>query len=478
MKKGKGLLLLILAAAQFIVILDGSIVNVALSSIMQGLGFTPENLQWVVTSYILAFGGFLLLGGRAADLFGRKRIFLIGLIGFTLGSLLAGIAQNEVMMIVARAIQGITAAFMSPAALSIILTEYKEGPERNKALGVWGAVGAGGAAAGLIIGGLLTEYLGWRWDFMVNLPIGVALIILAIKYVPAHHSEAEHSDLDLFGALFVTSGLMTLVYGLTSAPDWGWTSLSTVAWIGSALVLLGAFIFNELKVKHPLVDFGIFRIRNLTGANLTQLFISSGLMSMFFFVSLYLQNILHFKPVETGLAFLPFAVTVGITATQASRFIGRFGYKPFLVGGPLVMAMGLFMLSHISVDGSYFAVVLPALILMAIGGGLTFISVSVAATSGVPQDEAGLASGLLNTSQQIGGALGLAILSGVAATSAHNAITTGVQAATVTGYHSALIVASLFAIAASIVSFIVIKQKKGSQSAEAPIGTITQVSID
>lgn len=469
MKKGKGLLLLILAAAQFIVILDGSIVNVALSSIMKGLGFAPQNLQWVVTSYILAFGGFLLLGGRAADLFGRKRIFLIGLIGFTFGSLLAGIAQNEVMMIAARAIQGITAAFMSPAALSIILTEYKEGPERNKALGVWGAVGAGGAAAGLIIGGLLTEYLGWRWDFMVNLPIGIALIILAIKHVPDHHSESEHSDLDLLGALFVTSGLMALVYGLTNAPTWGWSSFSTIAWIGSAALLLGALVFNELKVEHPLIDFGIFRIRNLTGANLAQLFISAGLMSMFFFVSLYLQNILHFKPVETGLAFLPFAVTVGITATQASRFIGRFGFKPFLVGGPLGMALGFFVLSHITVGGSYFAVVLPALILMAIGGGLTFISVSVAATSGVPKDEAGLASGLLNTSQQIGGALGLAILSGVATTSAHNAMATGLQAATVTGYHSALLVASLFAIAASVVSFIVIRQKRGAQAIEAPV---------
>lgn len=469
MKKGKGLLLLILAAAQFIVILDGSIVNVALSSIMQGLGFTPENLQWVVSAYILAFGGFLLLGGRAADLFGRKRIFLIGLIGFTLSSLLAGVAQNEVMMIIARAMQGITAAFMSPAALSIILTEYKEGPERNKALGVWGAVGAGGAAAGLIIGGLLTEYFGWRWDFIVNVPIGIVLIILAIKHVPAHPSEAEHSDLDLRGAVLVTGGLMALVFGLTNAPDWGWTSLSTIAWLGSAAVLLGALVFNELKVKHPLIDFGIFRIRNLTGANIAQLFISAGLMSMFFFVSLYLQNILGFKPIETGLAFLPFAVTVGITATQASRFIGRFGYKPFLVGGPLVMAIGFFVLSHISVGGSYVAVVLPALILMAIGGGLTFISVSVAATSGVPHDEAGLASGLLNTSQQIGGALGLAILSGVATTSANSTMASGVQAATVAGYHSALLIASLFAVAASLISFIVIRQKKGSQSVLAPI---------
>lgn len=468
MKKGKGLLLLILAAAQFMVVLDGSIVNVALSSIMQGLGFAPENLQWVVTAYILAFGGFLLLGGRAADLFGRKRIFLIGLVGFTLGSLLAGVAQDEIMMIIARVIQGITAAFMSPAALSIILTEYKEGPERNKALGVWGAVAAGGAAAGLVLGGVLTEYLGWRWDFIVNLPIGIALIALAVKYVPAHHSEADHSDLDLRGAVFVTGGLMALVYGLTNAPEWGWASLSTVLWLASAIVLIAAFIFNEMKVKHPLVDLSIFKIRNLTGANIAQLFITSGLMSMFFFISLYLQEVLAFKPIETGLAFLPFAVTVGITATQSSKFIARWGYKPLLVGGPFLMAIALFILSHISVGGSYVAVVLPGLVLMALGAGVTFISVSVAATSGVPKHQSGLASGLLNTSQQIGGALGLAILSGIAATTASNSISEGLQQATVNGYHTALLVASTFSLAASVISFVLIRQGKMSKG-DAPI---------
>jgi len=469
MKKGKALLLLILAAAQFMVILDGSIVNVALSSIMEGLNFAPENLQWVVTSYVLAFGGFLLLGGRAADLFGRKRIFLIGLVGFTLGSLLAGFAQNEAMMIVARVIQGLTAAFMSPAALSIILTEYKEGPERNKALGVWGAVGAGGAAAGLIAGGFLTEYLGWRWDFIVNLPIGIVLIVLALKHVPAHHSDADHKHLDLRGAVFVTTGLMALVYGLTNAPTWGWASTQALLWLGSSLVLLAAFVFNELKVKHPLVDLSIFRIRNLTGANVAQLFITAGLMSMFFFISLYLQEILKFKPIETGLAFLPFAVTVGITATQASKFIGRFGYKPFLVAGPLAMSVALFILSHISVGGSYFAVVLPGLVLMALGAGFTFIAVSVAATSGVPKHQSGLASGLLNTSQQIGGALGLAILSGVASTAATNAMPTNMGVATVSGYHSALLVASCFALSASIVSTIIIRAKKHHTGLGAPV---------
>jgi EmrB/QacA subfamily drug resistance transporter len=469
MKKGKGLLLLILAAAQFMVILDSSIVNVALPSIMHGLNFAPDNLQWIVTAYILSFGGFLLLGGRAADLFGRRRIFMIGLVGFTLGSLLAGVSQNEVMLITARALQGLTAAFMSPAALSIILTEYKEGHERNRALGVWGAVGAGGAAAGLLVGGVLTEYFGWRWDFFVNLPIGIALIILATKYVPHHHSTSEHKDLDLPGAVFVTAGLMALVFGLTKAPEWGWASPSTIIWITSAIVLLAVFVINEMRVKHPLINLSIFKIRNLTGANLTQLFITSGLLSMFFFVSLYVQNVLHYKPVQTGLSFLPFEVTVVITATQASKLIGRIGYKPLLVGGPLIMASGLFFLSHITTDSSYWGIVFPSIIIMAFGAGLTFIAVSVAATSGVPKHQAGLASGLLNTSQQIGGALGLAILSGVATTAATHAASKGILAATVTGYQTAILVASTFALGGSIVAFLIIRQKKNDKTIEKPV---------
>lgn len=469
MKKGKGLLLLILATAQFMVVLDSSIVNVALPSILKGLNFAPDNLQWVVTAYILAFGGFLLLGGRAADLFGRRRIFMIGLVGFTLGSVLAGVAQNEMIIIIARAIQGLTAAFMSPAALSILLTEYKEGAERNKALGVWGAVGAGGAAAGLIVGGFLTEYLGWRWDFIVNLPIGIALIIMALKFVPKHHSESEHRDLDLSGAVLVTGGLMALVFGLTKAPEWGWTSASTIAWLASALVLLVVFVINEHKAKHPLVDLGIFRIRNLSGANIAQLFITSGMMSMFFFISLYAQNILGYKSLHTGLSFLPFAATVAITATQASKLIARFGYKPLIVGGPFIMSIGLFVLSHITVNDAYFTVVLPGIILMAFGAGLTFISISIAATSGVAKHESGLASGLLNTSQQIGGAIGLAILSGVATTAATHAHTLDARVATVAGYHTAILYAAGFALAASIIGLFVIRQNKRNDGVEAPV---------
>ncbi len=465
----KGLLLGILAAAQFIVILDGSIVNVALSSIMEGLNFSPHNLQWIVTAYTLAFGGFLLLGGRAADLFGRRKIFLIGLISFTVASVLAGSANSEIMMIVARVLQGMAAAFMSPAALSIVLTEFKEGNERNRALGVWGAVGAGGAAAGLLLGGLLTQYLGWRWDFFVNVPIGILLTILALKYIPEHRSTADHRHLDLPGALLVTSGLMALVYGLTMAPEWGWLSVPAIAWLGSAVVLLGLFLLNESKSKAPLMPLSIFRIRNVSGANLAQLPILAGLMSMFFFVSLYLQNILDYTPLQTGLSFLPFAVIIAIVTTIISKYVGRVGYKIFMVIGPLVTAVALFMLAQISVEGSYLTEVLPGICLMALGSGMTFVAVTIAATSGVPKHEAGLASGLLNTSQQIGGALGLAILSGIATSAVASSLkaagsSAGTQQAiaqaTVDGYHNALIAAAIFAVTASLISFFVIKQKK------------------
>jgi len=472
MKKGKGILLLVLAAAQFMVVLDSSIVNVALPSILKGLSFSPENLQWVVTAYILAFGGFLLLGGRAADLFGRRRIFLIGLIGFTAGSMLAGAAQTEMMMIVSRALQGLTAAFMSPAALSILLTEYKEGKERNRALGVWGAVAGGGAAAGLILGGLLTEYFGWRWDFIVNLPVGIALVIMTFKYVPVHKSTATHRNLDLAGAILVTAGLMALVFGITKAPEWGWTSVETIAWLGSALVLLVAFVFNEHRAKHPLVDLKIFRIRNLSGANIAQLFITAGMMSMFYFISLYVQTVLGYKSLHTGVSFLPFAATIAVMSTLAPRIIAKIGYKPLVVAGPIIMSVGLFIMSNITVADSYLTVVLPGMVIMAFGAGLTFISISIAATSGVAKNESGLASGILNTSQQIGGAIGLAILSGVAATAASNAGTADLRAATVSGYHSAILVAAAFAFVAGIIALFVIQHRSKNDGAapnDAPI---------
>jgi EmrB/QacA subfamily drug resistance transporter len=463
----KGVILAVLAIAQFMVVLDASIVNVALPSIMKSLNFSPENLQWIVTAYTLSFGGFLLFGGRAADLFGRRKIFLVGLVGFTLASMFVGLAQNEVMMIVGRAIQGLAAAFMSPAALSIVLTEFKEGPERNKALGVWSAVAAGGAAAGLLLGGFLTQYLGWEWDFFINVPVGIVLAFLAIKYVPLHESTADHKHLDLPGAVLVTGGLMTLVYAFSKAPEWGWGSATTIWSLIAAVAILIAFIVNESHSKHPLMPLSIFKIRNLSGANLTQLPVTAAMFSMFFFVSLYAQEILGFTPLQTGLAFLPFTVVVAIVSTNISRFFGKIGYKPFMVAGPIFIAIALFYLSHITVDGNYFTQVLPGIALLAFGASMCFVSITIAATSGVPQHESGLASGLLNTAQQIGGALGLAILSGIAATTSSNVIADGtaktMKEATVAGFGTALLVGAFFAIAASLIALFVIKQVKGQK---------------
>jgi len=473
MKVHKNLLLGILALAQFMVVLDASIVNVALPAIMESLKFSVENVQWIVTAYTLAFGGFLLFGGRAADLFGRRKMFLTGLIVFTIASMFVGAAQNEMMMIVARAVQGLAAAFMSPAALSIVLTEFKEGPARNKALGVWSAVAAGGAAAGLLLGGVLTQYLGWRWDFFINVPVGIILAYLAIKYVPQHKSESKHNDLDLPGAVLVTSGLVALVFAITKAPEWGWTSLATILSILLAIALLVAFVFNESRSKHPLMPLSIFKIRNLSGANLAQLPVTAAMFSMFFFVSLYLQEVLKFSPLQTGLAFLPFTIVIAVVSTNVARFFGKIGYKPFMVAGPLFIAVALFFLSNIQVEGAYVTHVLPGIILLAFGAAMCFVSISVAATSGVPQHESGLASGLLNTAQQIGGALGLAILSGIASTVSVNILTndatTSMTAATVGGYQTALFVGGFFAIGASMIALFVIKQKKGVKGSTEPV---------
>lgn len=474
-KTNRWFILAMLAIAQFMVVLDTSIVNVALPSIEKALHFNVANLQWIVTAYTLAFGGFLLLGGRAADLYGRRRVFLLGITGFTVASLGVAVAQTETVMIVLRGLQGLSAAFMSPAALSIVLITFSEGKDRNRALGVWSAVAAGGAAAGVLLGGILTQYLGWRWDFFVNVPVGIAVVIAGLRWLPLHESEAEHNDLDLPGALLVTSGLIVLVYGLTKAPTWGWTNGQTLAYLGGAVALLAGFIWNESRAKFPLMPLTIFKIRNVTGANLTQLPITASLFAMFFFLSLYVQQILGYSPVQSGLSFLPVTIIIGITATIASNLVMKYGYKPFMVGAPLLMATGLYLLGKTPVHGSYIVDVLPGLGIMAVGLGMSFVTITIAATSGVSKQESGLASGLLNTSQQIGGAIGLAILAGVASSSTKSYLSdhasqaaAAVPAALVHGYHSAFHVGIGFALTASVVAAVLIKQPKG-QIIEAPL---------
>ncbi len=467
MKKevSKKKILILLAAAQFMVILDSSIVNVAIPAINKALHFDPANLQWIVTAYTLTFGGFLLFGGRAADMFGRRKMFLGGVIAFTIASALAATSQSETMLIALRALQGLAAAFMSPAALSIVVNTFKEGKERNRALGVWGGVAAGGAAAGLLFGGVLTQYLGWRWDFFVNVPVGLLIAFLVPRIIPESKADLEHQHLDLPGAVLATSGLMTLVYGLVKAPEYGWGDHRSVMLLGGAAVLLVSFIINEMKSKQPLMPLSIFKIRNLRGANMVQLPITAGMYAMFFFLSLYVQTILGYSPVMTGLAFLPVTFVIGIASAIVSNLVGKVGYKLPMTIAPILIATGLLMFSGVPVNGTYLGNVLPGLMVLALGLGFSFVSITIAATSGVPKHQAGLASGILNTSQQIGGALGLAILSGIYASHVKEATIAGAShaAAQVEGFHHAFIIGSYFALAASLIALISIKHVKGEK---------------
>ncbi|MFA5004421.1 MAG: MFS transporter [Candidatus Saccharimonadales bacterium] len=465
--KNHWLILIILALAQFMVVLDVSIVNVALPAMEHAFHMSQSSLQWIVTAYTLAFGGFLLLGGRAADLYGRRKLFLIGTALFGLASLADGFAQSGSMLIALRAAQGLAAALMSPAALSIVLVTYKEGHERNLALSVWGAVASGGAAAGVLLGGIITEYLGWRWNFFVNVPVSIAVFYAAWKLVPVHESEETHNELDLPGAISITAALMMLVYGLVEAPAHGWTSISSLGYFAGSIALVAFFIFNERRAKHPLVPLEIFRIRNVTAANLTMMPITAGMFSVFFFTSLYVQTVLGYSPVRTGFSFLVIPFVIGIAATNVPRLVQKIGYKPILMVAPLFTATALFLFAHIRVNGNYVHDLLPGFIFMGLGMGATFVAITIAATSGVEGRESGLASGLLNTSQQVGGALGLAILTGLATSSAGkfsraathpNALTP--LAAEVHGFHTAFYVGSTFMVGAAVLATVLIKQPK------------------
>ncbi|MDB5184319.1 MAG: EmrB/QacA subfamily drug resistance transporter [Candidatus Saccharibacteria bacterium] len=475
------LILILLALAQFMVVLDVSIVNVALPAIQKAFHMTPENLQWIVTAYTLTFGGALLLGGRAADLFGRRRVFLTGITLFTIVSLADGLAQSGTMLIIFRALQGLAGAFMSPAALSIVLVTYRQGHERNVALSVWGAVAAGGAAVGVLLGGILTQYLDWRWNFFINVPVGIFVVLTSLRILDKHESTADHSSLDLPGAVLVTGGLMVLVYALVKAPTEGWTSSPSLIRFGIAIAALILFIVNESRVKHPLIPLGIFKIRNLSGADFLMLLMTAGMFSVFFFLTLYLQNILGYSAVKTGFSFLVIPIVIALTATNVPRLIKRIGYRPILIVSPLFVSSALFWLSHIPVNGNFWSNVAPGMILMGLGMGATFVSVSIAATDGVPAHESGLASGLLNTSQQIGGAIGLAVLLGISTSAtrryvtnhAHDGALQAVQiAGTVHGFQRGFLIASTFGILASLTAILVLRHNPSADGApgESAVG--------
>lgn len=459
----------LVAVAQFMVVLDVCITNVALPAIQQSLGFDDGSLQWVVTAYALTFGGFLLLGGRASDIFGHRRILLLGIGGFTVVSFLIGISTSPMMLVVLRAVQGIAAAFMSPAALSVVLITFAEGKERNRALGHWTTVATGGAAVGLLLGGVLTQFLNWRWNFFINVPIGIGISIAIAKLLPHEHQENEHHDLDLPGAALVTSGLVLFVYAVGEAPRWGWTDLKTLVAVGGAILLLALFIWNEAVSRHPLMPLSIFKVRNVTGANLMSGPISAGSFGMFFLVTLYIQQVLEYSPLMSGLAFLPFPIILGSLSQRMARGVSRFGFRPFLIMGPLLVAIGMGWLIRLPVSGNYWIDILPNVIIMPIGMAMTFMPLMVAATTGVKEDDSGLASGLISTSQQMGGALGLAILSSVAAsvTSARLAAGTEQMQAVVNGYSAAFATGVGFIVLATIIGLLIIRKTNGAVSAAA-----------
>ncbi|MBI2588741.1 MFS transporter [Candidatus Saccharibacteria bacterium] len=462
--ENKWVILALLALAQFMVVLDVTIVNVALPSISRELHFAANNLQWVITAYTLTFGGFLLLGGRAADLYGRRKIFIGAIAAFSLASLACGLAQSDTALIVTRAVQGLAAAIMSPAALSIVLTEFQEGKERNRAMGVWAAVAAGGAATGLLIGGVLTQYFSWRWNFFINAPVGLFVVLAAMRLLPHHIGEEDHKiKLDLPGAILATGGLMALVYGVSKAPVLSWGSTEVWSFVAAGVALLVAFLFNEKRVGQPLMPLEIFKIRNVLGANLAFLVISCTMFSMFFFLTLYVQQVLGFSPVKSGVSFLPVTFLVATISGIVASLVGKIGYKPPLVLGPLVLSIGLLVISlTMKVGGDYWHNVFPGLAIAASGMGLTFVSGTLAATSGIPKHFSGLASGILNTSQQIGGAIGLGILSAVAFSSVRNHTAAHIDYATaqVHGYRNGLHVGIGLALAAFVVALLVVKNHK------------------
>jgi len=406
--------LVVVCFAQFMVVLDATIVNVALPSIQTDLDLTTEQLQWIVNSYTLLFGGFLLLGGRAADLIGRRRLFLIGLALFSVASLANALANSGEVLIIARGVQGLGAALVSPAALSIVTTTFAEGRERTRAMGVWGAIAGAGGAFGLLLGGILTDVLSWPWIFLVNVPIGIGTAFAALRWVPESRGVMTHRRFDLAGAVTVTAGLIVLVYAIVKAEAKGWGSLHTLGLSAVAIALLVSFVLIERRSVAPLVRLGLLRVRTLATANVALFIVVGGLFGMFFFATLYVQRILGYSPLEAGLAFLPVTLGIIVGAGLSQQLIQRVGVKPTVLGGMSLAAAGLIVLAATTkVDGSYLGI-LFGLAPMAIGMGCTFVPLTLVATTGIEPEDAGLASGLFNTSQQIGGALGLAILSTLA----------------------------------------------------------------
>ncbi|WP_432196550.1 MFS transporter [Streptomyces sp. bgisy027] len=468
--------LLLLCAVQFLDIVDSSIVNVALPSIRRDLGFSQQNLQWVISGYVLTFGGFLLLGGRAADLLGRRRMLVLGTSLFAVCSLVGGLAPDSGTLIGARIVQGIGAAMMAPAGLSILTTTFTEGRERARALGVWGAVSGLAAATGVFLGGVLSEGPGWRWVLFVNIPVCVYVLVAAFRLIPGDQRRARPTSFDLPGTMLITGGMLLLVYALVRAPEVGWDNAHTIGELATAGILLAAFVLNERRARTPLFPFSILRVKGLAAADATQLIAFAGFISLFFFLTLYMQNVLGYSPVQAGSAYLPVTVGIGIAAGVSAQLIPRIGTRPVIVVGALVAAGGMYALSRVPVDGSYLADLLPGLAIMSLGLGAIFTTVTAAANAGVPADKAGLAAGLLNTSLQIGAALGLAVFSAIATARTDDLLSAHIAPAEAltSGFHRAILAASLSLLLASLIA-LGVTNTRGQEppTASGPVPTKT-----
>jgi EmrB/QacA subfamily drug resistance transporter len=456
--------LALLCVTQFVVVLDIAIVNVALPSIQEDLGFSQENLQWVISAYALIFGGFLLLGGRLADILGRRIVFMAGLVVFSLGSLLCGLAWSEESLILARGMQGLGAATVTPSALSILTTTFSEGRERNIALGAWGAVGGFGAAAGVLAGGILTDLLSWEWIFFVNVPVGFGALILSP--ILLHESRDAHGQSnDVPGAVLVTSGLLLLVLGITQGRQWEWLSAKTIGVFAASALLLAAFVLWEQRQREPLVPFSIFRLQTLTAANVAGFIMGTALFSMFLMLTLYMQQVLGFSALKTGVGYLAVAGTAVIWANVAAFAVTRVGVKPALILGMSLLTLGLLYFTQVSVDGTYWTDLFPGFLVLGVAIPFAFVPITIAALAGTKPQEAGLASGLINTSQQIGGAVGIAVLSTIAVTTTDDAVADGtaVPAALTDGFVNAFWAGAAIAMVGVLVSVFMVRGRDLTQ---------------
>ena len=452
-RRGK-LTLVFLCMVGFLDFVDASIVNVALPTIRRDLQFSVQSLQWVLSGYLLTYGGFMLLGGRAADLLGRRRILVAGMTVFAVSSLMGGLASDSAMLIGARLVQGFGAALMLPATLSILTTSFHEGKDRNTALGAWGAIAGLASAVGVFLGGLLTEDVGWRWVLWVNLPVCAVLLVATFRIVSGERPTRPVKNFDALGAILVTGGMLLLIYTLVNAPSVGWGTMRTIAGLASAGVLLLAFVGNERRHSNPLVPLSIFRIKGLAAADATQVIAMAGFYSMFFFLTLYMQNVLGFSQLQAGTAYLPATAGVALSSGIASQLFARLGTRPIIVASALISAGAVYWLAQIPVDGSYLGDLLPGLLVMSFGLGFVFVGVNTAANAGVPADKAGLAAALVNTSTWLGGALGLAIFSVIATTRTQHLLGahTSQPDALTSGFRYALVACSIFLVAAALIA--------------------------